>query len=553
MHRDAPSLAEVVALVVECSGGRYGLHNVLDVWLWGSRVYGTNHAHSDWDFMVVVREDNSAYYAGFVRDVAACSKAEATLVRGRARTGTMVLDSGRLNVSVLREASWKRLVCEHRLEALEALWLAPQHVWLRSAATAEVARQWRPDPAVLRIAADFEAGRTFNKAAKPTLPEPKARKECFHALRYLLFAHQLAVHGRIVDYAAANGHWPHIRDAPSPFRAQEWSNTFRGLFHAFHAAVGAVAKFESCAALRASCVKAVGAPLISSSGVVWRFEDETFPLARVGSWDALEAHGFDARLFQVGDHCVVHVSGARIALSQCVRDLDPELSALARRLLCVVLVLVPETQSFRVVCSSAEARVGSSGQSGGFGLPVYAYSLHGLPLVATHMSPDGRELVAEVRATLLAQCVPGTVAWVEPRTRYGYRDETLSLAEQCCVGISVEIEDFVDALPPSEPLYTPALFASVYVCSPLRLCSRLVGEALPVEVMCAHWSHVAQQRDTLRAQVTRAVDAVCASRSDAYPHFGHVLAAHGRSALVVLLCRGGYVAKLMRLCDSSTK
>lgn len=237
---DPATLAAVLAMLERCSAGRFVDANVIAVYLWGSRVYGTATAASDWDYMCV---SNAAWPEEdqLALELQVCKATDVPLARGRARSRGIVFEEGELNVSVVHEHAWRRMVAEHRLEALEALWL-PERFVLRNELR-DVAAEWKLDRALLRIAGDFEAGRTFNKAKKTSLPEMKRRKaseppaahhmradkgaqETFHAHRYCVMARSIATHGRIVDYGAANEWWPRIRDAPD-FSAELFTDSFR--------------------------------------------------------------------------------------------------------------------------------------------------------------------------------------------------------------------------------------------------------------------------------------------------------------------------------------
>lgn len=104
--------------------------------------------------------------------------------------------------------AWKRALFEHRPEFLEGLWAPAEFV------LAPFAWKWRLNLDYLSLSVEWEAGRTLARARrklKEGTDMKKARKELFHSLRYLIFGKQIADHGRLVEFSAANELWNEIR------------------------------------------------------------------------------------------------------------------------------------------------------------------------------------------------------------------------------------------------------------------------------------------------------------------------------------------------------
>jgi predicted nucleotidyltransferase len=214
--------------------------HVLGAVVWGSRVYGTCTQQSDWDVMVVVSGVASRY--GSTKElcakIAAMTAKEAVQIKSHGRTRGDVVEAAFGEVTVVPRQQWLRMLYEHRLEALEVLFgnvvLLP---------LAEEARQFRLDRLLLQAAAEWEAGRTLSRARRK-LKEgdlKKGAKELFHALRYLCFARQIAEHGRIVDYSAANETWVEIAKCNGVLDVdRDWLPRYKIAFRALRQACGNV-------------------------------------------------------------------------------------------------------------------------------------------------------------------------------------------------------------------------------------------------------------------------------------------------------------------------
>ena len=151
----------------------------LNVYLFGSRVYGTSHERSDWDFLVVTADD---------------APTEEHLV------------AGDINAALYDRTTFARLLDGNSVWALESQFLPPAMVWKE---TLDLRGAFRIDPALLRRSVCAEAGYAWGKARRLIEREGdlyRGKKNLFHALRFLIFGAQLAREGRIVDYGAANHH-----------------------------------------------------------------------------------------------------------------------------------------------------------------------------------------------------------------------------------------------------------------------------------------------------------------------------------------------------------
>lgn len=167
------------------SDNPFNIDKATNIYLYGSRVYGTHNLASDHDYLMV--SDIEEPYIQF-------------------KTG------GDFNVTAFSFKEWAYRLERHEISVLECLYL-PEHMIILNA------REWPVEinQQTLRRAVSAKSSNSFVKAKKKfTVEEDRdiyvGKKSLFHALRIPIFGKQLAEFGRIVDYSAANRFWPKIRD-----------------------------------------------------------------------------------------------------------------------------------------------------------------------------------------------------------------------------------------------------------------------------------------------------------------------------------------------------
>lgn len=158
--------------------------HILNVYQFGSRVYGTSTEQSDWDFLIVtdLEEELEEH-----------------------------LSQGDVNAALYDRTTFARLLDANQVWALESQYLPPSAVWKEDL---DLRGAFRIDPALLRESTCTEAGFAWNKARRVMEKEGdlyRGKKNIFHALRFLLYGAQLARDGRISDYAAANNYLAELR------------------------------------------------------------------------------------------------------------------------------------------------------------------------------------------------------------------------------------------------------------------------------------------------------------------------------------------------------
>lgn len=160
-----------------------GLHpsRVFNVYIFGSRVYGTSNKDSDWDVIMVA--NNSV---------------ESTEIR-----------RGLFNIHVYTPDKFKKDLDWHRINNLECLF-APDWAKLKE----DIKFNFKLDSPKLRHATSHISSNSWVKCKKKlelTDEYHTGVKSLFHSLRIPMFATQITNHGKIVDFSCANFIWDKIK------------------------------------------------------------------------------------------------------------------------------------------------------------------------------------------------------------------------------------------------------------------------------------------------------------------------------------------------------
>lgn len=151
------------------------LHNVVAVYCYGSRVYGTFHKKSDYDFIIVVKKRDNEQFSD-------------TLI----------------NINYFDTVAHQHRLNEHEISALECHFLSPEFILLQKHSF-----NFKLDLSKLRHSLAAKSSNSWVKAKKKlTIPESYdldlGRKSLFHSFRIIEYGIQIAEHGRIVDYSSCN-------------------------------------------------------------------------------------------------------------------------------------------------------------------------------------------------------------------------------------------------------------------------------------------------------------------------------------------------------------
>lgn len=151
---------------------------------YGSRVYGTHSDKSDYDYMAIVPENR------------------------RADTGTEFRHDN-VNIHIYNKRDWQQQLDLHKIHTLEGYFHPDGQVKTRF--------KFKLNLGSLRNELSAKASHSFVKAKKKIEVEKDffiGWKSLFHSLRILNFGKQIADHGEIRDFGAANQFWFDILNDP---------------------------------------------------------------------------------------------------------------------------------------------------------------------------------------------------------------------------------------------------------------------------------------------------------------------------------------------------
>lgn len=177
---------------------RIGLSDsqVIEAYMYGSRVYGTAKKTSDWDFIVVVDEKDYT---------------------------TEQYSDNLINVNFFRFKSHHQRIAECEPSAMECCFLDDKFILKRQYPLYYKMLNINPDK--LRRAFSAKSSNSWVKAKKKlTVPEDYndqvGKKSLWHAMRIIDFGIQIATKGRIEDYGSCNWFYDEV------MYCKDWSEMF---------------------------------------------------------------------------------------------------------------------------------------------------------------------------------------------------------------------------------------------------------------------------------------------------------------------------------------
>lgn len=168
---------------------------VKSIYLFGSRVYGTNRPDSDYDIILV-----------------GSSLIEATEIR-----------SGKYNIHVHTPDKFKRDLYNHDVHNLECIY-APESAIIYEAEK----YSFKLDKNRLKKSFLSASHNSWMKA-KNRIIECDVEggvKSAFHSMRILMFGIQIAKHGKIIDFSEANGMWTIMDQFDESYEWQPFKEMF---------------------------------------------------------------------------------------------------------------------------------------------------------------------------------------------------------------------------------------------------------------------------------------------------------------------------------------
>lgn len=164
--------------------------DILSIFTYGSRVYGTHNEESDYDFIIVMKNE------AINRDDRDSS-------------------THNININLYSRSSFQELLTYHRHSAMECHFL-PEEFILKN----EVRYDFKFDIKKLIESISEKTSHCWVKSKKKFEVEKDrnvktAKKSLFHCLRILDFGMQVAKYQKIVDYSSCNDLWEEIYTDPA--------------------------------------------------------------------------------------------------------------------------------------------------------------------------------------------------------------------------------------------------------------------------------------------------------------------------------------------------
>lgn len=151
------------------------IDNVIAIYPYGSRVYGTARKHSDYDYIVIVKNKTNEQYSDSL-----------------------------ININFFTAEEHQTRLNEHEISALECYFL-PDQFKIKEDKTFKFIL----DLTKLRHSLSAKSSNSWVKCKKKLTVEQDydldlGRKSLFHSMRIIDFGKQIAEHGKIIDYGSCN-------------------------------------------------------------------------------------------------------------------------------------------------------------------------------------------------------------------------------------------------------------------------------------------------------------------------------------------------------------
>lgn len=173
--------------IIKASGIDAGL--ILNLYVYGSRVYGTFDYQSDYDFIMIADSD--------VND--------------------REIRNGDLNIHIYNPDHFQDLIHAHKIFALECLFLPADKKFVDKHKFS-----FKLNKPILREEISSKSSNSWVKCKKKLEVENEAyigKKSLFHSMRIVIFGIQLAKNGCISNYSEANHLWEQIKTFPDDWNA----------------------------------------------------------------------------------------------------------------------------------------------------------------------------------------------------------------------------------------------------------------------------------------------------------------------------------------------
>lgn len=193
----------------------------------GSRLYGTNDDDSDYDFLIVAKDDVT-----IIPDerytVDDCVKADKRVFQ---------TSFGKYDIEVVKYSDFISLIEEQSPLALEAILSVEKGSSIRNDVFLNI---YKVNPWKIRENFGSIANNSFVKAKKKLVVKESydhrcAIKSLFHSIRLLMFACQVAEKGTIDDFRCAVPLWNEITDdANNGFEWEDFKKKYKPIWNEWH-------------------------------------------------------------------------------------------------------------------------------------------------------------------------------------------------------------------------------------------------------------------------------------------------------------------------------
>lgn len=165
-------------------------YQILNIYQYGSRVYGCNNQNQNFDYIIIVKEDILEQH----------------------------INIGEIEATIYGENEFQKMIDEHEISVLECLFL-PQEFIVKQTKKFNFNLNLKK----LRESLSKKSSNSWVKANKKFSIEKDfnpyiAKKSLFHSFRILNFGIQIAQYGKIINYQEINNLLYEILDNPS----EEW-------------------------------------------------------------------------------------------------------------------------------------------------------------------------------------------------------------------------------------------------------------------------------------------------------------------------------------------
>lgn len=178
--------------------------HVQAVYMYGSRVYGTHSPQSDHDYIVILDDEVGAHKDAQQYDS----------------------HSGDLSIHTYLYSSWKEHLANHKIFAIECYSQFPM----------DHKAEFKLDLPTLRKEISSKSSNSWVKCKKKLTVETGefyvGIKSLFHSFRIPFFGIQIAQHGKVVDFSAANYIWDELKNLPEYTTWEELNAKYKPLHNA---------------------------------------------------------------------------------------------------------------------------------------------------------------------------------------------------------------------------------------------------------------------------------------------------------------------------------